>query len=453
LLRDWPPTHAGRVPATTSDRASSPDVRIVRLHPEDRAELIRLDQAAFAFDPAESDAVGELPFLEWPRTWGAVRPAAGARRHAVSASWDEGEELAGQFTTFSLSLTVPGSGDSTRRTPMAGLSWVAVHPDHRRRGVLSAMMRHHLHGLHDAGEEPVAGLFASEAVIYQRFGYGEAAEGLSLRLPTGAALRPLPAAADVSTQLSSIDEDDELADLVEELFARTATRPGRVSRPSSATRELLRDRPWRHRDGEPDRIIVARRSAAATGYALLRRMPKWESGSPAGEVHVLEVVGDDAGTLHALWTRLLSFDLMSRVSTHTIGVDDPLVEWLVDIRSAQARREDGLWLRLVDVDRALTARGYRSDVDVVLEVKDELCPWNARRWRLGVAGDEVSCTATSDPPDLTVQVQDLAAAYLGGRSLASLELAGLVTGHRPGAVGALSTAMRGAAGPAVPQMF
>ena len=243
---------------------------------------MRLDQAAFAFDPVEFDAAGELGFLEWDRTWGAVRPAPGAVRHAVSTSWGEHEELAGQFTSFSLHLTVPGAGlgSDTRRTPMAGLSWVAVHPDHRRRGVLTAMMRHHLHGLHESGQEAISGLFASEAVIYQRFGYGDAAGGLCLNLPSGAALRPLPASRwtepEVTTQLTPVGPDGELAELVDEVFARTATRPGRVSRPAVATRELLRDRPWRHRDGEPNRIIVARRAGRATGYALLRRLPKWD---------------------------------------------------------------------------------------------------------------------------------------------------------------------------------
>jgi predicted acetyltransferase len=433
------------------------DIRIVQLGPEDREEVARLDQAAFAFDPLEFDATGEFGSFEWDRTWGAVRPAAGAIRHATSAAWGEQEELAGLFTSYSLTLTVPDAASSVRRTPMAGLSWVAVHPDHRRRGVLTAMMRHHLHGLHDNGEEAIAGLFASETAIYQRFGYGEAAGGLSLTLPQGAELRALPAPepgeAEVRTQLSPIGPEGELAELVEEIFERTATRPGRTSRPSAATRELLRDRPWRHRDGEPNRVIVARREGLATGYALVRRLPKWEAGSPTGIVFVTEVVGDDPATLHALWSRIVSFDLMARVETPTLGHDDPIVEWLVDIRGAQARREDGLWLRLVDVDRALMARGYGADADVVLAVEDDFCPWNTRRWRLEIAGGAATCAATSEPADLTVQARDLAAAYLGGRTLSALERAGLVAEHRAGAVLALSAALQGAVGPSVPQMF
>ena len=336
---------------------------------------------------------------------------------------------------------------------MAGLSSVAVHPDHRRRGVLSAMMRHHLHGLHESGGEAISGLFASETVIYQRFGYGDATGALSLTLPRGAALRPLPGTADVRTQFSAIDADDELAELVHSLHHRSPDRPGRVSRPEGATRDLLRDRPWRHRGGEPYRVIVARRDGEATGYALLRRTPRWEDGRPDGTVNVVEVVGGDAPTLHALWTRILDFDLMGSVQTHPLGLDDPLVQWLVDIRSAAARREDGLWLRLVDVDRALVARSYAAEVDVVVEVEDTVCPWNSRHWRLSATTEGSTCTATTDPADVTVRIQDLGAAYLGGRSLAALERAGLVVEHRRGTVAALSAALRAAVEPAVPPMF
>ena len=259
---------------------------------------------------------------------------------------------------------------------------------------------------------------------------------------------------EISTQLTAIGPDGELADLVDELFERTATRPGRVSRPASATRELLRDRPWRHRDGEPNRIIVARRQGRATGYALLRRMPKWEAGSPTGEVIVTELVGDDAATLHALWSRVLNFDLMTRgrrrrPSAWTTRWSSGWSTSAAPRRGVRTACGCGWWTSTV----RSTARGYGADVDVVLAVEDDFCPWNAGRWRLTVQGGEATCAATTDPADLTVAVRDLAAAYLGGHALAALERAGLVGEHTPGAVDALSAAMRGAVGPAVPQMF
>ncbi|MDP9221433.1 MAG: GNAT family N-acetyltransferase [Actinomycetota bacterium] len=432
-----------------------PDLRIVRLSAADHDEVLRLDQAAFAFDPAMAAEATER--LEWDRAWAAVRPAAGPHQRTSSTAWGADEELAGQYLVYTLDLAAPGFGSATRRVPMAGLTWVAVHPDHRRRGVLTELIRHHLDGLHEEGLEPISGLFASEAVIYQRFGYGGAAPAVRLTIPSGTRLRPLESATGVQTQLHEAAADPALAELADQVFVRSSTRPGWVSRPPAATHYLLRDRPELHRGSEPKKVLVATSGAqpdgGMTGYAVLRRTAAWKDGAPNGTVEVLELVGTDAPTLHALWSRVLGFDLMAEVQVPLVGPDDPLLAWVEDPRSMASRRTDALWLRLVDVDRALVARGYAHDLDVVLDVHDELCPWNARRWRLAVAGEQVGCEPTSGPADVTLDVRDLAAAYLGGPSIASLAAAGIVVEERAGAVAALSSAMRGLVEPGVPPMF
>lgn len=432
------------------------DPRIIPLGPEHRDEVLRVDQAAFAFPMNEVDAELDTEHFEWDRTYAAVRPAVGARPRPASATWAEDEDLAGIMTSYSLALAVPGWGADVRITPVAGLSWVSVHPDHRRRGVLTAMMRHHLHGLHGlhGGEgEAISGLFASEPNIYRRFGYGESASGVRLQLDRGATLRPIPGTDEVSTQLAPAATEGSV-ELVDEIFAAAERlRPGRMNRPLVATRGLLRDRPERHPGVELNQLIVARRHGRPTGYALFRRTNGWTSGGmPDGSVSVMELVGLDPPSLHALWARVLDLDLMTQVRTPIVGFDDPLVTWLVDARSAPIRT-DALWLRLVDVDRAMTARGYARDVDLVFELTDDVCPWNSGRWRLTVSGEHAECGPTTDDPGLTLDTRELATAYLGGPSLLSLAAAGLVLEHQEGAVAALSSAMRGAVEPAVPPMF
>ncbi|MFL6100800.1 MAG: enhanced intracellular survival protein Eis [Actinomycetales bacterium] len=427
-------------------------LRIIALGPEHRDEVLRVDQAAFAFPSTEVDAQLDTAHFEWDRTFAAVRPSVGPRERPASATWSEDEDLAGVMTSYSLSLAVPGCGAGVRTTPVAGLSWVSVHPDHRRRGVLTAMIRHHLEGLHERGEA-VSGLFASEPLIYRRFGYGESASGARLTLDRGSALRPIAGVDQVRTTLSPAATEGNV-ELVHQVFADAERlRPGRIDRPLVATQGLLRDRPERHPGVELGQLIVARRQDRPTGYAFFRRANSWTAGGmPDGTVSVIELVGLDAPSLHALWSRVLDLDLMSQVNTPIVGLDDPLLAWLVDARSVP-RRTDALWLRLVDVDRAMTARGYAADVDVVFELADDLCPWNARRWHLTAAGEEVRCVPTTDEPGLQLDTRDLATAYLGGPSLASLADAGLVLECQPGAVAALSRAMRGAVEPAVPPMF
>lgn len=435
------------------------DLRIVPLGPDDGAEVLRLDQAAFAFPLAEVDPEVDLLGFEWDRTFAAVRRAAGPHQHAPGRAWSAEEELAGLMTAYSLDLTVPGAGGATRSVPMAGLSWVSVHPDHRRRGILTELIRHHLDGLHGRPDsqaqhsEPVSGLFASEPAIYQRFGYGAAASGLALSVPTGAALRPMPGGEQVQTQLTGTSVPG-VVELAVDLANRAALRrPGGVRRPAVALASLLRDRPERHPGVEHLKLVVARRAGEPTGFAVFRRQMDWSAMGPSGTAKVLELVGLDAATEHALWTRVLSLDLIRTVTTPVLAPDHPLLTWLVDIRAAQATWTDALWLRLVDVGRALTARGYAADVDAVVEVTDAMCPWNAGRWRLAARDGEATYSATDDAPDLTLDVRDLATAYLGGPALAALADAGLVVEHRAGAVAALSSALRGPTEPAVPQSF
>ena len=158
---------------------------------------------------------------------------------------------------------------------------------------------------------------------------------------------------------------------------------------------------------------------------------------------VREVHADDAAAYGALWRLLLNIDLTSRTVTPALPADDPLFSMLEAPRAALQAGRDALHLRLVDLDRALAARTYSTRIDVVLDVRDEFCPWNAGRWRL--SGDEkgATCTRTDSAAELSIDVRDLGAAYLGGRTLVALGKAGQVTEHRSGAVVAASRAFAG----------
>jgi predicted acetyltransferase len=101
---------------------------------------------------------------------------------------------------------------------------------------------------------------------------------------------------------------------------------------------------------------------------------------------------------------------------------------------------DGLWVRLVDVPRALEARTYEREVDVVLGVQDEFCPWNAGTWRLSAGPSGASCEPTDRQPDLVLDVRELGGVYLGGPSLARLGAAGLVEELTQGALATTSAA-------------
>ena len=164
-------------------------------------------------------------------------------------------------------------------------------------------------------------------------------------------------------------------------------------------------------------------------------------------MQVRELVATTPQARARLWRFLLDLDLMKEVKAFGVGVDEPLLQLLAEPRSARPTLRDNLWVRLVDVPAALGTRSYATPVDVVLEVTDDFCPWNAGLWRLTAGPDGASCTPTSDAPDLALRAADLGAAYLGGTTLAARAAAGHVRELRPGTLAAASTAF-GWPGPA-----
>jgi predicted acetyltransferase len=334
-------------------------------------------------------------------------------------------------------MPVPGGAD----VRAGGLTWVGVHPEMRRRGLLGAMMRHHLEAVRDAGEA-VSILYAAEPAIYGRFGYGMATQDVKLTAGRGAALRDVPGAENVTVSFETVDFAKH-KDLVVDVFDRArAGRPGWARRPDTALRDSTFATPAPHlRQSEPQRLLIAKDGAGdVRGYGFFVRKLDWENTGPNGTTRVGEFVALDAAAARAMWGRLLDLDLQAKVEIGRRPADDPLLQLLVDSRAAAPVLLDGLWLRVVDLPAALAARRYATDVDAVLEVTDALLPGNAGRWRVAGGPDKASCERTDDEPDMTLDVRELGAAYLGGTSLTAVAAAGLMTEHRPGAVEAAARA-------------
>jgi predicted acetyltransferase len=355
--------------------------------------------------------------------------------------------LVGIYSAYDMRVTVPGPDGALAQVPMDGLTWVGIHPDHRRKGLLTRMMRDHLHRVHDRGECAVAGLHASEAAIYGRFGYGCSSLDVKLTLGRGAELRApaqvVEAADEVQVHMVTAATQEGMAALHEAHLAAAPATLGAVTRPDSVAGTWWRDYPQARGAREMRRVLLARREGQLAGYAAFRRESRWDNATPQGTVEVTELGAVDDAALLALVRRLVNFDLTGKVDLWSRSVDDPVMWWAGGPRSVDVRAYDSLWLRLVDVPRALTERGYAAPCDLVLEVVDEVCPWNAGRWRLAVGEDgAATCTSSDDPADVTVPVAVLGAAYGGGRSFASLVPTLGGTEHTAGAVRRLSRAMR-----------
>lgn len=388
--------------------------------------LQRVDELAFGYSwPPDMD-----PALELPR--------------ALLAHVDD--EPVGLAAALTFDLAVPGG-----RLPAAGITWVGVVPTHRRRGVLSALMRRQLDDIRAAGE-PVAVLWASEPPIYGRFGYGLASRRLSVTVPRAGTVVDAPADAGLTVRL--VAPTDGLAAIEQVYAAVRATRPGLPLPVAGGRSRAVHDPPSQREGASELRCALVEGSAGTRGYALFATRGEWVAGVPAGEVRVRELLAVDAAALAATWRFLLGIDLMDRVVHINLAEDDPLLHLVSDPRRVQPVLRDALFVRLVDLPSALAGRRYAVPLDVVLEVSDEVAPWNAGRWRLRAGPDATSrCEPTDAEADLALDVRDLGAAYLGGTSLATLAAAGRVRARTAAALTTASVAFRHEPMPHCPFVF
>jgi predicted acetyltransferase len=356
---------------------------------------------------------------------------------------------AGIYGVRPMELSVPDGEGAGRAVPVAGLTWVGVHPDHRRRGVLTAMLRHHFEETRRAGVH-LSALHASEPEIYGRHGYGLASIELELEVGRGTTFTAPhleDEAASVTTRLGTIDD----AGMSErrrriDLDVMT-TNVGTIVGDAEFYDELSHVTPEDVRDSEPPRIMVAVQGGRDIGYATFKRKHKWTNSRPSAEVDVWTLSGGPAARL-ALIRRVTDFDLSGTIKVHGIASTDPILSWVQGPRGlGDVKSYDSLWVRLVDLPQALAARGYEADCDVVVEVTDAQVPSNAGLWRIRVKDGVCEVTATDDRAEADLPVAALGAAYLGDTNLAEMHRAGVIAEHRPGAVRELWRAFRTDVGP------
>jgi predicted acetyltransferase len=269
-----------------------------------------------------------------------------------------------------------------------------------------------------------AGLFASEASIYGRFGFGTATRFSPVTIERAYAAG-IEQIATGSIRWLRIDEAaDELAGI----FERTrGLRPGEILRSDSYWKEM-RERAVRNADRQVWVAIHDGRDGVGDGYAVYRMESKWIDHTAHNEVHVHEVVGDGPVRL-ALWRFVLELDLVRVVTHHGARTDEPLHDVLTDPRQLRTTGVfDGLQLRVVDVEQALSRRAYALDGAITITVDDPVLPHQSGTWRIEVIDGhtKVEHITNGSEADITTSPRGLATAYLGDRSWRSLAGSGLV---------------------------
>lgn len=325
---------------------------------------------------------------ETSEAWRTMMPADGA----VVAC--DGSDVVGVALYLDLKLTVPGGGV----LPMAGVSWVVVSPTHRRRGLLTGMFTE----LHDRmGGYPIAGLEASEAGIYGRFGYGPATAWREFTIDRREARfhDGVPDPGGVRL-VRPAEQRAALEDVYERWRLQT---PGGLYSPRELWDEVFADREAVRWGGSELFCLLH-----ADGFATYR---VHGDGRDRIEVEKLAALTPDAHI--ALWRVLLGMDLFKQVKAWT-HPDDVLPYLLTDPRLVKTTLvEDGLWLRLLDVPAALEARTYAADLSVVLDISDDVLGGGGR-YAFEVHDRKARCVLTDAPAHVHTDLSVLGSLYMGG---------------------------------------
>lgn len=383
---------------------STTALTVAALTAADLPDILDIDASAFGQDMPQ-DFLDELivPWLELDRFVGARDPAAG-------------DQLVAAGCIFSKRMTFPGGAVR----PVAGVSWIGVRPGWRRRGLLRDLMRAQLHGLHDTAAEPIAILTASEGSLYGRFGYGQAIQRSRFSIAHAAGFRP-----GVATEPVLEIRAEQAAPLIKPLYERvSATRPGNLAR---------RDELWRLRLSDHDTLrdgASKRRFAVhPDGYVSYRLKGDWGDRGPNYTLLLDEICAATPVAFASLWRFLLDMDLTREITYNQGWVGDPLLTLLEDPRAVINTVRDHVWLRLVDLDRAIGLRTYSAPARLVVDVSDGFCPWNQGRWLFDLDAAGGSVQRTDDAAQVRIDIRDLGACFLGGTPLGALVTAGHVTGR------------------------
>lgn len=371
------------------------------------------DTVNVAFGEPTDEAQWQLdrPLLEPGRTLGAY----------------DGDTMVGGGAAFSFRMTVPGGA----RVRLAGVTGVGVMPTHRRRGILRSLMARQLADVRANGE-PLAALVASEGSIYQRFGYGLGLllGAIDIERERSAFRTDVPPTG--SMRFIDKDEARRLMPLVYEQVC--AATPGFIERDPPWWDERLADIESQRRGAGPQYRVIYERDGELRGYVRYRIKSEWTNIASNSTLIVNELLGVDAEAERELWRFIFGVDLIARIQYRWGPPRHPLLLMLADPRRLQLRVSDAIWLRIVDVPAALSARTYGADGSLVLDVSDAFLPDVAGRWRLTVNDGKATLEPTTDSADLALDTTDLAAVYMGTFSFADLARAArtqeLTTGAR-----------------------
>ncbi|MDH3679584.1 MAG: GNAT family N-acetyltransferase [Acidimicrobiia bacterium] len=372
----------------------------------------------------EMGAVGTLGGYVYGGTFGDGPESMTAT--ANRAEWTlcafDGDRLVSTFITIPFTMRMNGAA-----VAMGGVSGVGTLPDYRRRGLMRQLMTRATEEMRDRGQT-VASLWASQAAIYQRFGYAIGSSQRTYRVdPADIAFH------DGDTGLGDVEllDADAGFEAVKALYiAFVADRTGYLHR----SRALWHSGPFERNEAEgPVSVALSRDgSGEPNGYLVYTlRGDRTDHRARSQELTIRDFAWLGLDAYRSLWEWVARHDLVGRVLWSSAPADDPADELFSEPRLLHTQDTEGIWFRVIDVEPALAARGYTRPGQATLTVlPDDLTPWNAGTYSVETDGTstEVERLPSGAEADITLPIKALGSLFTGHRSARRLGSWGLIEG-------------------------
>jgi len=369
----------------------------------------------------ELDQLGEIGAYSYAGQYGDGPDNVVSRSNRVewtTCAFVDGR-MAASYATIPFTMRANG-----RAMALGGVTAVGTLPEYRRRGLLRAITRRAFAEMRERGQS-VAALWASQAAIYQRYGYSLASmqniyriDSVDIGFADG---------SDGSARIERVDVERGLPTIKQLYRDFIADRTLHLHR----SQVLWRNNALSASDATgPAHVAIAYRDAAPVGHLVYHvRSAKVAHRSRQQELTIRDLAWLDVDAYRSLWSWIKLHDLVGRVVWLNAPPDDPALGLFVEPRLLHAEPREGVWVRVVDAPAALTARGYHVDGAIAIEIaEDPLAPWNAGRVLLEASSEGANVSRTTRTPDIVLGAKALASLFCGARSARQLKTFGLLDG-------------------------
>ncbi|OAI41095.1 hypothetical protein AYO38_04550 [bacterium SCGC AG-212-C10] len=327
--------------------------------------------------------------------------------------------------TFPFTVRLNGAG-----VKMGGVTAVGTLPEHRRKGILRKIMTQGFAEMRERGQA-YAILWASMGAIYQRFGYGLASTGVDYTFdPRFAGFESGPE----PTGNVSLMAKDEAYPILKQLYIQFASPRNLQIHRAPALWEASVFRP--RKKGEPVYFGVYRNGdGEARGHIVYRTYEEDRPG-PNQTLDVSDFVALDMDAYRGLWGYIRRHDLVGTVKMRgVVGEDDPAPDLLLEPRVLRRSTQDAIWMRVVDIEKAVPQRPYGDRGELTFRVDgDAMCPWNEGTWLFETDGTTTDIRRTDRAADLEMPLNTLASLLAGHRAATHYQRAGRLTANSDNAL-------------------